>query len=242
MKKNIGTILLLVLPVLVAVAQKPIYNDPNAEVRTVSSSFHAIKVSNAIDLFLQQGDTEGIAISAVNHEDRNKIKTTIENGVLKIWYDNDGKWWKSNGNKKLKAYVSFKNLNKLSASGACDVKVNGGIKTNELEMNFSGASDFAGEINANQLVVDISGASDIKVLGGKVTNLKILASGASDFMGYDFIADNCSADASGASDIKVTVNIELNAHASGASGIYYKGEGKIRNLKSSGASSVSRKS
>jgi hypothetical protein len=38
------------------------------------------------------------------------------------------------------------------------------------------------------------------------------------------------------------VNEELNAHASGASSIYYKGSGVIREIKTGGASSVAKKS
>ena len=49
-----------------------------------------------------------------------------------------------------------------------------------------------------------------------------------------------NASASGASDIKITVNKELSAHASGASDVRYKGNGVIRDLKSSGSSSVSK--
>ena len=89
-------------------------------------------------------------------------------------------------------------------------------------------------------MIDQSGASDVTI-NGMVSSLTISASGASDTKGYDLVSDNCRAEASGASDISVTVNKELNAHASGASSINYKGEGVIRDLHSSGASSVSKK-
>ena len=105
----------------------------------------------------------------------------------------------------------------------------------------SGASDFEGVVQANSLVIDLGGASDMTIKGS-ATNLKIEASGASDFKGNDFQTDNCSARASGASDIHVTVNKELSAHASGASGVYYKGNGVIRDIKTNGASNVSKKS
>jgi hypothetical protein len=240
--KNSFVFLVLMISALSVSAQRKIINDPNAEARTLNASFSAIKVSNAIDLYISQDATEGIAVSAARAEYRDKIKTVVEDGVLKIWYDDELKLWKGSGNRKLKAYVSFKNLQKLTASGASDVYLDGEIRVNELTINFSGASDFkGGSVFANELTVNISGASDVTIKGGKVTNLKIDANGASDFNGYDLAADNCSAEASGASDIKVTVNNELNARASGASGIHYKGEGRIRDLKSSGASSVNRR-
>ena len=216
-------------------------NDPNVEARTLNASFHAIEVSNAVDLFLSQSETEAIAVSASEVKYRDKIKTVVENGVLKISYDGDEKIWNSS-NKKLKAYISFKNLDRIQARGASDVYTEGSIKVNELNMKFSGASDFNGSIFANQLNVEISGASDMKLKGGKVTKLVVEASGASDFRGYDLIADDCSADASGASSIYITVNNELSVRASGASDVNYKGSGRIRDMKSNGASSVSKKS
>lgn len=240
--KKILLLVVFAAGALITSAQKQVINDANAESRSLGGSFNAIKVSHAIDLYIVQGETESLAVSASTVENRNKIKTQIEGGVLKIWFDADHNWLRNNNNRKLKAYISFKTLNKLTASGASDVYADGDIRSNELELNFSGASDYkGGSIFANQLVVDISGASDVNLKGGKVTTLKVEASGASDFNGFGLETDNCSADASGASDIKVTVNNELNVRATGASGVQYKGSGKIQNLKTSGASGVHRK-
>lgn len=234
--KKISVLLLLLLPVAM-MAQKQVIKDEHAQPRTVGS-FHAIRVSNAIDLFLSQSDEEALAVSAIRPEFRDRIKTVVEEGVLKISYDDEGKWWK--GNKKLRVYVSFKTLDRLMATGASDVVVDGTLKANNLIISMGGASDFKGTIEANSLDVTLSGASDAVILG-KVSSLKVDANGASDFKGYDLQADNCTVEATGASDIKVTVNKELNARASGASGVHYKGEGIIRDLKTSGASNVSRR-
>ena len=93
-----------------AKAQKKIVNDANAEVRTLGSSFNKIMVSGGIDLYLSQYETESVAVSAATEQYRQNIKTIVENNTLKIYYDG-GKQWNS-GNKKLKAYVSFKTLEK----------------------------------------------------------------------------------------------------------------------------------
>jgi hypothetical protein len=79
-------------------------------------------------------------------------------------------------------------------------------------------------------------------VSGTAMQLTIDASGASDFRGFELSTDYCDAKASGASDINITVNKELSAHASGASDVQYKGGGVIKEIKSSGASSVSKKS
>jgi hypothetical protein len=75
---------------------------------------------------------------------------------------------------------------------------------------------------------------------GRAGQTSIEASGASSFRGYDLSTENCHVKASGASDVKITVNKELSAHATGASDIRYKGDASMRDLHSSGSSSVSR--
>jgi hypothetical protein len=231
MKKIIS---LLVLSAIItgASAQKT-FSDANAQKRNVSG-FHAIEISGGIDLYLSQGD-EAVAISAAKDEYRDKIITEVKNGVLKIWFD-----WKSNlkidwSNRKLRAYVSFKNLDGLDASGGSDVIVDGTIKITKLDMEISGGSDFKGKVESDDLKINASGGSDVNI-SGRSAKLTIDASGGSDFSGYDFAADICNVEASGGSDVHVTVNKELTANASGGSDVYYKGTGMIRDLKTGGGS------
>lgn len=220
-------------------AQKTVY-DANAAVRSVSG-FRAIKVSGGIDLYLSQGD-EAVAVSASSPEFRDKIKTEVENGVLKIYYDwhnNRNNW--SSGNKKMKVYVSFKTLDAVGASGGSDVIVDGTISTSDLAIDVSGGSDFKGKVDARNLTVDQSGGSDVDV-SGTAANLKLKASGGSDFNGYDFSVESCEISGSGGSDVKITVNKEMSVHLSGASDLSYKGNGSIKEVETSGASKVTRKS
>jgi predicted transcriptional regulator len=232
--------LVVLLPVLflsaILFAQK--VNDPNAEVRE-AKNFHGISVSSAFDVYLTQSNEEAVAVSASTIKERDKISVEVKNGILYVGLDNKGLSW-SSGNKKLKAYISFKNIDQLKISGACDVYVAGTIKADELSIKQSGASDLKeGKLEVNKLTVDLSGASDMRVTG-VANQVSIEASGASSFKGYDLAIDVCEARASGASDIKITVNKELSAQASGASDIRYKGNGVIRDLRSSGSSSVSK--
>jgi Putative auto-transporter adhesin, head GIN domain len=226
------------LSMFIAGAQKTLVNDPNAVPREISGGFNAIKISGGIDLYLSQYETESMAVSATEEKYRNNIKTVVENGTLKIYYDSDLGWTK--GNKKLKVYLSFKSIEKITASGACDIHVAGTITVPRLLLDLNGASDFKGSVAVDEFSLELSGASDVTV-AGTATNVKIQSSGASDVKAYDLISDYCTARASGASDIKITVNKELNADAGGASDISFKGNGVIKNIQSGGASSVSRR-
>lgn len=234
MKKIFAGILTMVIVSGVA-AQKTIVNDANAEKREVPS-FSGISVSSAINIYISQGDEDGIAVSASEIKYRDRIKTEVKNGVLSISYSNEGMHW-ATGNKKLKAYISFKNINKLTASGACDVFVNGVLKADKLDLRLSGASDMKGAVDIESLDASISGASDMTI-SGKIGSLHIEANGASDLKNYDLVVQSCDAEASGASDIRITVEKELNARASGASDIIIRGNGVIKKSSKSGASSI----
>jgi hypothetical protein len=218
---------------MAALAQKTI-NDPNAQKRNVNN-FHGVEISGGIDLYLSQGE-ETVVVSASEAKFRDKIRTEVKNGVLKIWYETNSNLHLDRGNRKLKAYVSFKNLDVLDASGGSDIKVEGSIDVSKLSMTVSGGSDFDGKVNISDFRVDASGGSDVDISGTAKT-IDIDASGGSDFKGYELITENCTVDASGGSDVYITVNKELNAESSGGSDIYYKGNGLIKNLKS-GSSSI----
>lgn len=223
---------------IMAFAQKQFVVDPNAEIRTVNESYHAIVVSGGIDLYLSQSDREELAISASEDRFKSGIKTEVTNKVLKIYYDGDKNW--NNRNRNLKAYVSFRELEKLEASGASDIIIAGEVKVPSLLIKLSGASDLKGGVQVNSLTINLSGASDVRI-SGAANEATIDCSGASDVKGFDMVIEKCTAKATGASDINITVNKELNANASGASDIFYKGTAVIISQQSSGASSISRK-
>ena len=88
---------MLVLITLSAGAQKTIVNDANAEKRNVPG-FTGITVSGGIDIYINQGSEDGIAVSAAELKYRDRIKTEVKDGLLKIWYENEGVSW-GTGNK-----------------------------------------------------------------------------------------------------------------------------------------------
>lgn len=226
-------IVLLQLGWMQGIGQKTI-NDPNAASRSVGQ-FNAIVVSSSIDLYLSQSNTPAVAVSASDAKYRDQITTEVRNNTLYIGYK--GSEW---GNKNLRAYVAAVNLNRIDASGACDVKVEGAFKAGDLDIQLSGSSDFKGEVNATNLRLNGSGSSDF-IIKGDATNVRIEVSGASDVKGFDLVTEFCDANASGASDISITVNKELKVKASGASDVNYKGNGIIKEVSTSGASDVKKK-
>lgn len=214
-------------------------NDPNAELRSVGS-FHSIQVGGAFTVMITQGNEESLAVSASDKDDVADITTKVEDGILKIGLQSKRNWWPKS--RQLRAYISIKTLKKLKVSGAASVRFEGDVKTDDLIIGLSGASNLKGRVFVNgKLDINLSGASDIDIKGTAV-NTMIDSNGASDFDGYEFSTQNCEAYASGASSISLTVDKELSAKLSGASKMRYKGAAVVRNINTSGSSSISRKS
>ena len=237
--KNI-LLLLLVAYGLGTFAQEKVINDPNA-VKRAAKNFHAIQVEDGVDLYLTQGNEEAVAVSASRAEYRDKIATVVEGGVLKIYYGPKDDWKFSwNNSRRLKAYVSCKSIDRLSGSGGSDITITGTLKVPTLRLSISGGSDFNGAIETDDLNIEASGGSDVTI-SGKATNLKIDASGGSDFKGYGLTSETCYAEGSGGSDMQVRVNKELTVHSSGGSDVYYKGGAVIKEKKTSGGGSVSKR-
>ena len=218
-------------------AQDVVVNDANAVKRTLSSGFNAIKVSDGIDLMLTQGSEESLAVSASEPKYLEKLKSEIVDGTLKIYYDNAGMIWNSNEKRKLKAYVSFKTLEKLQASSGANVKSSTILHVSKLELKFSSGALFSSELNITQLTASQDSGAEINITG-KTSELTVEASSGALFKGYELVSDYCKAKASSGGSIRINVEKELNAKASSGGGIRYKGSAVIKEVDISSGGSV----
>jgi len=234
--KKISLWLLASLLTVFSFAQDKIINDANAEARNVSG-FHAIRVSHGIDLIIKQGSTEAVAVSASTKEFRDNIKTEVVAGVLKIYFDTQWyKNWNSNG-KKLRAYVSFKQLDMLHGSSGSSTSIEGVFNGADVKIELSSGADLKGAIDASSIRVDNSSGATAHI-SGKVQSASLEASSGAGVYAYDLVSDKCDADASSGGSIQVSVNKELSAEASSGGDIRYKGQGVITKVSTGSGGSV----
>lgn len=195
-------------------------------------SFDGIDISSAFDIELTQGNSESLVIEAQENI-MDHIVVEVVGGTLKIYVK---------GNirrvKQMKAYISFKMIDEIELSGACDLIGMNKFELKELYIDLSGASDIRINLDANEINIEASGATEIE-LRGTANELEIDISGASDINTLDLVVDDVVIDASGASTIKVFANKDLRVDASGATKVRYKGSPSI-SFDSSGASSIRR--
>lgn len=175
------------------------------------TSFHAIEVSNALEVNVTAQKDLSIAVEADDNV-APLIRTEVSGGVLRISCDKH-----VSTSSPMRVRVSVPDVDSVEVSGASNVSV-----ANLQNSNFA---------------ADLSGASKLKV-DGQTSQLKAEASGASKIDAQNLTADSANVSTSGASGANVNVTNSLRADASGASHINYSGSPKDIQKKSSGAASI----
>ncbi len=217
-------------------AQSTTVNDANARKREVGS-FTGVKVSQGIELLLQQGNEDAVAVSSSKPEYIDRIKTELEGNVLRISIDD--KNFNSNWRRGVtfRAYVSVRQLEKLIVSSGASAKTGNAINIAKLELHASSGGTIDGQFKGQSISSDNSSGA-ITNIRGSVDFISAKASSGSIFKGFDLSATRGDADASSGGSISITVTKELNAEASSGGDIQYRGGGTIRNLHTSSGGSV----
>jgi hypothetical protein len=237
--KTISTVyFLLLFPAVIAFAGCEHLSgiDGNGNVKSEQrsvSSFDQISAGGAFDVYLTQGDSESVRVQA----DENLlplIETTVRNGRLVI---------RSSQNigeaKELNVYVTFKELNKIEASGACEIKNEGQLNFGTLSLSGSGASEIDLSLQASKIEGEYSGASEVELQGiADICDFQL--SGASELDIPGLTVRQMTLDLSGASEAEVQVTERLKVDASGASSVVYTGN-PVVDQHTSGASTVRKK-
>lgn len=236
-------ILGLLMIVSVASLKAQQINDENVEKREVAS-FHGVKVQQGIKVYLSQGNESSVAVSADEIKFRDQIRTVVENGVLRIYFDNEENWkvWKQFGNKHLRAYVSVSKLDLLKVSSGANVEFTEEVNAGSLEMEITSGATVNGKIKATSISVDMNSGATATLTGTVSGEIKVESSSGAIFRGYDLKAVNGDFKVSSGAGVQTYVSKELSASASSGGYIHIKGEGLIRDIKTSSGGAVTRKS
>jgi hypothetical protein len=216
-----------------------VINDLNAEKRTVTG-FHGIDVGTGIRLILTGGNSEEVAVSAATAEFRDRIVTKVDNGILKIYYENKTDAInKKHERKDLKAYVSYKTLDQLEANTGAEVKIEGTLQSATMKMKANTGARIEGKINSNDLKVEQNTGSFI-TLSGQAEKLEVEGDTGSKFEGEELSTSVCNANVSTGARVWVTANKELSAKANTGGNVKYKGDPSVKDIKKSTGGTVSK--
>lgn len=236
--RKTGWIIGLLVMAITSQAQEKVIVDKNAQTRQVSE-FDGVSVSGAIELFISQGD-QSVAVSAAETEKVSDIETYVENRILYIRFKTKKSWWSDQWNttgRNYRAYVSAPMLTSLTSSGSGNIKIEGTLKTPELEVEISGSGNISGRIETENLEVTQSGSSNIR-LNGVATKADFECSGSGNIISGDLVIDICNVEMSGSGNAELQVNKELSAEISGSGNIRYKGDANVVNSSVAGSGKI----
>jgi hypothetical protein len=200
------------------------------ETRNVGS-FRGVKAAEGIDVYLKHGETESLKLEVSGTSAANVI-TEVTGSYLKI-HMKDGNY----KSKTVKVYVTYVEVDKLSASSAASIYSEGVITAKDLNLSSSSAGSI--EINFEATTVDASASSAGEIdLKGKTKTLTVDASSAGEIDAYDVEAEVVRAEASSGASLKVNATKELDGNASSGGSVRYRGNPAKTTTNSSSGGSV----
>lgn len=204
------------------------------ETRNVTGTFKNIKVSNAIDLVIEQSDITEITVEADDNLQA-VITTKIENGVLIIKSSSSS--FRNATSKKVTVKMPI--IEDLDASSASTVTCKNVIKGENISLSTSSAANINLKIESDNIYCDSSSGSEI-IISGKALKLDTSSSSGSSIHAEDLMANEVIADASSGSSINLHPIVSLNAEASSGASVSYNIEPKTIQKRSSSGGSVDR--
>ncbi len=195
--------------------------------------FTEVKVSNAINLYLKQGNETKATIEA-DGIDLEDVITEVSGGRLKISVRSKNNFRRSI---HVKVYLTYKSLKLVSASSASDVYSESIIKADRLELVASSAASMELNLDVSELEVSVSSAGDLE-LSGRAGDMTGSASSAGDVDAFDLICKTADVKASSAGGMRINVIEDIRARASSGGSVKYKGNPSQSNTDSSSGGSV----
>ncbi len=215
--KLVSTLVLFLLLLPFTYAQNIVGNgDVVTEERSLEP-FSSVETSHGWDLVLEQGTGHEMTIEAEQNI-IDLLKTEVENGVLRIYFEKGVRIRRS---KRKRIYLTFENLESITASGGSDVKAESALEVADLDMKFSGGSDLSlNSLRVEDLKMQLSGGSDANINFRAISRMEVSASGGSDLSLTNFKGDYCKLELSGGSDATLKGSVaEAYIAASGGSDI-----------------------
>jgi len=206
------------------------------------SGFNAVHVGGSFDVYITQGSGESVKVEAPA-DMMDRLVTEVKDGVLKIYnkQHNEGwNWGELWGNhKKVRVYVTARDLNSIDISGSGNIFFKDGITTNSLKLKISGSGDILGKMDVKILESHISGSGDMK-LTGRAENSTVTVVGSGDFIARDLLTANSQVHISGSGDAVINASAKVDASVNGSGDIRYTGNATNVSKRKSGSGDISK--
>lgn len=197
------------------------------------SGFTGVHVSSGIDVYLSQGSSFEVRVEA-DENLQEVILTEVEGNMLVVKTDRVN----IRNAKSKKVHVTLPELTSLKISSAGDCVGQTPFSCEDLRLSISSAGDLKLQVEADRIDLNISSSGDAD-LSGKARELDVSLSSAGDLNAFDLIAGKVDVNVSSAGDARVHATEEISMNASSAGNIYYRGDARVLESRSSSAGNIS---
>lgn len=212
-------------------------NGKIATEKRTTSNYNKVYSSSSFDVLLVKGKEGNITIKGEENIIP-LIETFVENNALKIKF-------KKNTNvsttKKIEITVAVESIQGVILSGSGKITSNFTLKEELINTTISGSGTIELLLNTSEVNVTISGSGKVS-LEGDTSELNAKISGSGNVKAYDLKANKAAIKVSGSGNVKVNVVDSLSAKISGSGNIYYYGNPRYLNSKSSGSGNIIKRS
>jgi hypothetical protein len=206
----------------------------NGNVKTESrqvGEFNSIEASNGLHVLITFGESQSLEVEA-DENLHDVIKTEVSSGTLRIFSEKNIR-----SEKAKNIHISVKTLEEIEVSSAADVQCENPLETDHLTVSASSAGDVRIEVKAKEINADASSSGSIE-LKGEAKDIDIDVSSAGTIDADRLMSKSCRVSASSAGSASVWVTEQLEADASSAGNIRYKGEPANKRIDTSSAGSI----
>ena len=184
------------------------------ENRTVAEDFKSIKVSQGIEVIVEQADKKSITVE-VDDNLQEHIITKIENGVLEIKADES-----FDATETALVKVKMPVINGLSASSGSEITSQNVLITENINVKSSSGSEIKIDVEADFIKAESSSGSTIEV-NGKALKVETVSTSGSKLDAKNLMANEIIAKAESGGEISVYPILKLEAKASSGGDINY---------------------
>ncbi|SFV27814.1 head GIN domain-containing protein [Thermoflavifilum thermophilum] len=207
----------------------------NGNITTTSrevNSFHEIRVSGAVHLFIKQDSP--ISVKVQTDENIQSYVITENRGDALVIREKEH--FNINPTDHIQVYVSVPDLRSIKISGACVLTSENNLQVPSFKLEASGASKLNLILTTDAFYAACSGAIEGMIQGSAKT-AEIEISGAGNLQARNFHVEQLKLDVSGAAKAEVYAEKLLDVDVSGAGIVTYSGHPQV-NESVSGAGKI----
>ena len=190
------------------------------------AGFHSVDLRSLGRVVLVGGPEQKVEVVA--EEDlQERVRAEVQDGVLVVGL----RWWlgallRLPELSEVEVRITTPELREVRLSGAGQVRSEGALSAEDLDLRLSGAGHLALELKARRVETRLSGAGAVE-LSGTAEEQEIRLSGAGAVKAERLASRRVRIRASGAGECRVQASEILEAEVSGAGSVRYRGHPKV---------------